>query len=445
MAYVKDQWTRPVKELDGSTARVRNERWGKGKRWLAGWVDPEGRERTKAFSTKGPAERHAKAMETDRERGEYIDPEAGKVRFGVVAERWLASRVVDPATAIRYESSLRLHVDPVFGRRQLRTIKPSEVAAWIADLDARFGPSTARTAFLVLHGTLEIAVDDEAIKRNPAKGRAVKVPAEKSGRTVAWSDDVVFRIVEGHPPEYRPIASTGAACGLRQGELFGLAEEDIDFDEMVIHVRRQVKKLGREFVFALPKNDSERTVPMSEGPALILKDHIEAHEPRPYTLPWERSDGEPRTVNLMFRWTDDKHIRARTYDELVWKPALFYAGVISEPTKDRRGRSQYVSSRENGMHALRHYYASITLADGVIIKELAEYLGHGDPGFTLRLYTHMLPSSHERARKAVDSRLSRLFSLKSHVAVTEQAAVRSPTTSWEEDDGLYPNEPQITL
>jgi hypothetical protein len=54
--------------------------------------------------------------------------------------------------------------------------------------------------------------------------------------------------------------------------------------------------------------------------------------------------------------------------------------------------------------SLRHYYASITLADAVNIKEVAEYLRHGDPGFTLRLYTHMLPSSHERARKAVDSR-----------------------------------------
>ncbi|TDO55568.1 integrase-like protein [Kribbella sp. VKM Ac-2571] len=445
MAYVKDLWTRAVKQADGTTARVRNERWGKGKRWLAGWVDPEGRGRTKAFGTKGPAERHANAMETDRERGEYIDPEAGKVRFGEVAERWLASRVVDPASTIRYESSLRLHVDPVFGRRQLRTIKPSEIAAWIADLDARFGPSTARTAYLVLHGTLEIAVDDEAIKKNPAKGRAVKVPAEKSGRTVAWSDDVVLRIVEGHAPEYRPIASVGAACGLRQGELFGLAEEDIDFEEMVIHVRRQVKKLGREFVFALPKNDTERTVPMSGGTALILKEHIKANRPRPYTLPWEKTDGEPRTVKLLFRWTDDKHIRARTYDELVWKPALFYAGVIAEPTTDRRGRRQYVSSRENGMHALRHYFASITLADGVNIKELAEYLGHSNPGFTLRLYTHMLPSSHERARKAVDSRLARLFSLKSHGAVTEQAAVRSPTTSWEPDGGLHLDDPGIGL
>nr|WP_238165812.1 site-specific integrase [Kribbella sp. VKM Ac-2527] len=384
-------------------------------------------------------------METDRERGEYIDPEAGKVRFEEVAGRWLGSRVVDPSTAIKYESALRLHVSPVFGRRQLRTIKPSEIAAWVADLDARFGASTARTAYLVLHGTLDLAVDDESPKRNPAKARVVKVPTSKGGKVVAWGDDVVLRIVEGHPPVYRPIASLGAACGLRQGELFGLAEEDVDFDGMVIHVRRQVKKLGSEFVFALPKNDTERTVPMSDGTALILKEHIEAHAPRPYTLPWEKTDGEPRTVKLMFRWTDDKHIRARTYDELVWKPALFYAGVIAEPKTDRRGRRQYISSRENGMHALRHYYASITLADGVNIKELAEYLGHGDPGFTLRLYTHMLPSSHERARKAVDSRLTRLFSLKSHGAVTEQAVVRSPTASWEPDGGLYPDQPQISL
>jgi integrase len=38
----------------------------------------------------------------------------------------------------------------------------------------------------------------------------------------------------------------------------------------------------------------------------------------------------------------------------------------------------------------------------VSIKELAEYLGHADAGFTLRTYTHLVPSSHERARQAVD-------------------------------------------
>jgi integrase len=55
------------------------------------------------------------------------------------------------------------------------------------------------------------------------------------------------------------------------------------------------------------------------------------------------------------------------------------------------------------MHALRHFYASTLLARGVTIKELADYLGHADPGFTLRTYTHLLPSSHEQARRAMDS------------------------------------------
>jgi len=47
------------------------------------------------------------------------------------------------------------------------------------------------------------------------------------------------------------------------------------------------------------------------------------------------------------------------------------------------------------------------LADGVSVKELAEYLGHHDPPFTLRIYAHLLPSSQARARKVIDARMFR--------------------------------------
>jgi integrase len=373
MAYVKDQWTRPVRQPDGKTVRVRNSRWGRGKRWLAGWLDPQGRERSKAFNTKGAAERHGAAMETDRERGDYVDPQAGKVRFEEVAKRWLSSRIVDPATAIKYESACRLHVEPTFGRRQLKSIRPSEIAAWIADLDGRYGSSTARTAFIVLHGTLDLAVDDDTIKRNPAKAKVVQVPSAKGGNVIAWSDETVLRIIDCHPPLFRPLAVIAAACGLRQGEIFGLALEDIDFDQKVIRVRRQVKRLGKEYVFALPKNDRERIVPLPDWAAQTIRVHVATAKPRPFTLPWEKLDGRPTTVNLLFRWTDDKQIRSRTYDEMMWKPALAHAGVIPMASKDARGRRRYITDRKTGMHALRHYYASVTLADGVNIKELAEY------------------------------------------------------------------------
>lgn len=47
------------------------------------------------------------------------------------------------------------------------------------------------------------------------------------------------------------------------------------------------------------------------------------------------------------------------------------------------------------------------LADGVNIRELGRVLGHADPGFTLKVYAHMLPDSHDRARQAIDRRMFR--------------------------------------
>jgi integrase len=44
----------------------------------------------------------------------------------------------------------------------------------------------------------------------------------------------------------------------------------------------------------------------------------------------------------------------------------------------------------------------VLLDAGENIKALSAYLGHSDPGFTLRTYTHLMPSSDGRARSAVD-------------------------------------------
>ncbi|GAA1567922.1 hypothetical protein [Kribbella karoonensis] len=76
----------------------------------------------------------ATGMETDRNRGDYLDPNAGKVRLAEIWPRWIASREIDPASAIQYESKWRLHVEPVFGRRMVKSILPFEVAIWLTEL-----------------------------------------------------------------------------------------------------------------------------------------------------------------------------------------------------------------------------------------------------------------------------------------------------------------------
>lgn len=408
MGFTKDLWTRPDPADPKGKNRLPSARHGKGKRWLACWLDPDGRERTKAFKNKASADKHWRDMESDRDRGNYRDPNAGREKFHDIAVRWLASRRVDPSSQIRYESVYRLHVQPVFGKRAVRSIKPSDIATFQNELGAQLGPSTVASARLVLVGILDLAVADDLIRKNPALSAVVpKVATESGERLVAWSDETVFAVIDGHPGPLRLLPTIGATCGLREGELFGLAEEDIDFAEGVVHVRRQLKKLGEHYVFGLPKNNRPRIVPLSGWTAENIRLHVTKFKPEPLSLPWEKPDGPPRSHRVLFRWLDGGHMKPRAYSETVWKPALAAAGVIPEPVKDARGRRRYITTRKEGTHQLRHYFASVMLADGVNIKELAEYLGHADAGFTLRVYAHMLPDSHDRARRAIDARMFR--------------------------------------
>ena len=57
--------------------------------------------------------------------------------------------------------------------------------------------------------------------------------------------------------------------------------------------------------------------------------------------------------------TCEADVKARSYSETVWKPALAKAGLIATPVRDRRSRRRYVTTRKEGIHQLRHYYASV--------------------------------------------------------------------------------------
>lgn len=57
---------------------------------------------------------------------------------------------------------------------------------------------------------------------------------------------------------------------------------------------------------------------------------------------------------------------------------------------------------------MRHFYASVALASGVSVKEPAEYLGHHDPGYMLRIYTHLIPSAADGTFKPRHAGAARL-------------------------------------
>jgi hypothetical protein len=78
VSHIADLWERT---FDGR--RIRTERYGKGRRWLARYDDPDGRARSKTFARKLDAERFLATVETDKLCGTYLDPDAaGAVRTG---------------------------------------------------------------------------------------------------------------------------------------------------------------------------------------------------------------------------------------------------------------------------------------------------------------------------------------------------------------------------
>ena len=78
--------------------------------------DPNGRQRARNFSRKTDATRFAAAVETDKLRGDWLDPRLGKVNFAEWAEEWLGQLGhLKPKTRLDYEVALRRHVMPVLG------------------------------------------------------------------------------------------------------------------------------------------------------------------------------------------------------------------------------------------------------------------------------------------------------------------------------------------
>lgn len=381
-----------VEGPDGKPIRVKTELYGKGLRYRARYIDPAGRERKKSFPdrAKKRADDFLVSMESDKLRGSYIDPAAGRITFRDYAETWLRTRVLDESSREGTEIRVRRHLYPYFGARQLIDIKPGNIREWDISLVDVIAPATRAVTFTHLRAILGAAVDDERIGKNPCSAKSVEPPRPDERKVVPWAHEQVRAIRAGMPSRYQPMVDIGSGCGLRQGEIFGLAVEDIDFVDGWIYVRQQVKRVRSRLVFGLPKNDKGRRVPLADAISDVLAGHIETVPPVAVTLPWENPASDKRvTATLLFTTTRKNAINRSDFNPDVWHPALEQAGIER--------------THATGMHALRHFFASVLLDAGETVKALAEYLGHADPGFTLRTYTHLMPASEGRTRRAIDA------------------------------------------
>ena len=178
----------------------------------------------------------------------------------------------------------------------------------------------------------------------------------------------------GPPDRYRAAVILAATTGLRQGEIFGLTVDRVDFLRRTVRVDRQLVTIqGQEPVLGPPKTEaSRRSVPLPQVAVEALAQHVEMYG----------------TVGDGFVFTSkaDEPIR-RTAFSAIWRPAADAAGI----------------PKGTGMHALRHYYASLLIRHGESVKVVQARLGHASAAETLDTYSHLWPDSEDRTRAAVDA------------------------------------------
>ncbi|WP_117197940.1 site-specific integrase [Nocardiopsis sp. TNDT3] len=396
---VVDLWHKMEKQPDGSRKKVRSSKYGRGKRWAARYRALDGEQKSPVFDTQEKARQHLKQVEGDLARGQYVDPKAGQVLLEDFARKFIANASIDEATRYAMEQRFQRHIYPLMGRRPMNTIRPSDIQNWIRGRQQELGDRTIRTMFENLSSVFSAAVDDDVLAKNPCRAKSVKAPSPTQKKIVPWPVSRVVAVRAALPERYRALVDMGVGCGLRQGEAFGVADRDLDFAEEVLRVRRQVKIVRNTLCFAPPKGGKERDVPLPKSVAVPLAEHMQRFPPVAVTLPWKKPDGKPVTEQLVFTGRERKALNKNYVNPYLWKPALASAGVIGW----REPGERFEESREHGFHALRHLFASLVLSGGANIRDLADYLGHADPGFTLRTYVHMMPTSSQKMREAIDS------------------------------------------
>jgi integrase len=156
--------------------------------------------------------------------------------------------------------------------------------------------------------------------------------------------------------------------------------------------RLQVRHIHGRAVFATPKGRKVRDVPLPEHVSLSLAEQIRRWPPVKVTLPWMEPGGRPHTETLIFPGRLRHALGSSYFNRTVWRPAVEAAGL---PV-----------SRAAGMHALRHYYASTLLRNGVDIKRVSAWLGHSSAAFTLATYIHLLEGDDERSLREIEAALA---------------------------------------
>jgi integrase len=262
--------------------------------------------------------------------------EKPKVRtFEQAAEAYRSSRVdIGEETRKNMHSHL-LSILPAFGDRDPASLTVGDVQEWIASLTLK--PSSVRRYM----ATLRLVLDHAGVDPNPARDRRVKLPRIETATVEPPSAPQVETILEHSPHRWRLPLCTLEQTGMRVGELAVLEWRDVDQAESRFRIRQGKTATARRWI-AVPE------------------------------------------------WLMDEIAETTPPDDRVAERRVF-VGFSPDVAKNVMARACKAAGIPHyHPHDLRHRYASVKIAEGVPVTQLAAQLGHSKKSLTLDTYSHVL-------------------------------------------------------
>lgn len=382
---VRDLWFTTDK---ATGQKVKTDRHGKGKRWLARYRDESGKDQTQAFAKKVAATNWLADETSKMLRGDWLNPQAGRISLQAFYDDWSPNQVWLSNTRENADLALKCCT---FKDMPLKSVRKSHVEAWVKTMSLTLAPTTIDTRMTIIRGALLAAVADRVIARDPSAGVVLPRKRKAAAAMVIPTAEVVGRLYDCAEPVKRPKSRPGFAAyvalcafaGLRKGEALGVKVGDIDFLRKRVQVARQLQRakkddldLGKNLVGAAgsvtvvvrpPKYASERIIYLPDGLVEILARHVEKHPPAEDGWLFHE-DGKPWHDNLVdYRW---------------------------------RATRKDAKADEINLHHLRHFFASGLIHDSCDVVTVQEAMGHASATTTLNTYAHLWPKAEDRTRNA---------------------------------------------
>ena len=248
--------------------KVREKVKGSGEWWM--FINHRGKRKAKKIGNDRTLAREvAKKVQAKLTLGEMdLDKEEKQApTFGEYAKKWIEVTIPSTCKEISvsdYRGLLNNHILPVFDKTPVTEITRLMVKEFLMKKARKgFAASTVTHIKNAVSGVLNLAVDDEAIKVNPAH-KLGKITREKGLRLQfdPLTRAELIKLLDAfkeHFPRHYPMALTLCRTGMRIGEALGLQWGDIDFNSRFITIQRGRSKSRTE----TPKNGKSRRVDMS--------------------------------------------------------------------------------------------------------------------------------------------------------------------------------------